>query len=195
MAERPSVRLLRVPPWAPLVRLQRTGERRDTEGEPARRTSTAAPAPSMPPSGAPNGSYHRPPTTSSPPSAAPSTAADTRRPPDPRTAPTPPLIAPQPMDPCGRCAAFRSSSQLGDVACNSLHAEPYVRPVGGPAVMTEEKPRYDVNSQRRRDLDGVQHVGDVIQQMIEDGPWRHLAPAVRDNGSNDHDRRDRHSHG
>lgn len=61
--------------------------------------------------------------------------------------------------------------------------------------MTEEKPRYDANEAQSRDLDGVQHVGDVIQQMIEDGPWRHLAPAVRANGNGDRARTDRHGHG
>lgn len=61
--------------------------------------------------------------------------------------------------------------------------------------MTEENPRYDAHNPHPRDLDGVQQIGDVIEQLIEDGPLRHLAPAVRTNGAADRARTDRHGDG
>lgn len=61
--------------------------------------------------------------------------------------------------------------------------------------MTEVKPGYDADNRQGRELDGVQRIGDVIQQMIEDGPLRHLAPAVRINGATNHTRADRRRYG
>lgn len=49
--------------------------------------------------------------------------------------------------------------------------------------MNEEQAAYDAGQPRRSEVDDVEHIGDVIQQMIEDGPWRHLAPAIRTNGN------------
>ena len=60
--------------------------------------------------------------------------------------------------------------------------------------MTEEQAGYDAHDPRQREVDGVEHIGDVIQRMIDSGTWRHLAQAAPAN-SNGHPGKSGDRHG